>query len=184
MLRLPVPVEQIRAWQAQAAAHHEGFEIVSYVDDVPEELHSSLVELLNQLAVDAPTGDIDFDAGQMTVDIYRQQVARLRKGGRTVLVSAAVKDGAVVAHSTLSIPPRGAELPHMSQWGTFVHRGHRGHRLGLAVKAANLRVVQERFPERTLIHTTNSPENGPMLAINEMMGFRRVEVLGEFMRTL
>jgi GNAT superfamily N-acetyltransferase len=164
--------------------HHEGYRIESHPDGVPEELHASLVELLNQLAVDAPTGDIDFEAGRMTVEIYREQMERRRRSGREVLVTVALKDGAVVAHSTLSVPARGKELPHLNQWGTFVHREHRGHRLGLAVKAANLRLVQKLFPERTLLHTTNSPANGPMVAINEQIGFRQREVMGEFLHRL
>jgi len=69
----------------------------------------------------------------------------------------------------------------MSQWGTYVHRDHRGHRLGMATKARNLLTVQKSHPERTLLHTTNSPVNGPMVSINEAMGFVPNEVLGEFM---
>jgi hypothetical protein len=70
------------------------------------------------------------------------------------------------------------------QWGTAVLRGHRGHRLGLAVKAANLAALQADHPERRLISTQNAETNAPMLAINEKMGFRAVEVLLEFQRTV
>ncbi|QNN51447.1 GNAT family N-acetyltransferase [Nocardioides mesophilus] len=181
---LPIPDERIQAWVEEAAAHHEGYELRTYVDTVPEELLPSLVDLHNQLAVDAPTGEIDFEAGQMTVEIFRSQVERRLASGRRALVSVAVHDGATVAHSTLSVPPKGEELPHVSQWGTYVDRRHRGHRLGLAVKAANLRALQREFPERTLVHTTNSPQNGPMVSINEQMGFRPVEVMGEFLLDL
>lgn len=181
-LDLPLPEERLRGWADEAARHHEGYEIRSYDDRVPVELLPSLVDLHNQLAVDAPTGDIDFEAGRMTVEIFLEQVERRRRSGREVLVSLAVRDGRVVAHSTLSVPPRGEELPHMNQWGTFVDRDHRGHRLGLAVKVANLLEVQHRFPERTRLHTTNSPANGPMVSINEELGFRPREVMGEFLR--
>jgi hypothetical protein len=75
-------------------------------------------------------------------------------------------------------------MPHLNQWGTLVHREHRGHRLGLAVKAANLRVVQRAHPERTLVSTTNNPGNAPMVAINDMMGFRAVEASIEFTRAV
>ena len=183
-LELPVPEERIRGWTTEAAKHHEGYEIRTYEDLLPDELLPSLVELHNQLAVDAPTGDIEFEAGRMTVEIFLEHVEKRRRSGRQVLESVAVKDGRTVAQSTLSVPPKGAELPHMSQWGTFVDRAHRGHRLGMAVKAANLLAVQRLFPERTLLHTTNSPVNGPMVAINEEIGFRPRDVMGEFVRAL
>ena len=181
-LRLPVPDATIQGWVDEAARHHDGYEILTYEDDVPAPLHPSFVELRNQLAVDAPTGDIDFEAGGLTVEMHEEQSRRMQETGRRLLVTVAVKDGAAVAHSTLSVPPGDTELPHVNQWGTYVHRDHRGHRLGLAVKAANLRALQATFPERTLLSTTNSPANGPMLAINELMGFRPVDVFAEFLR--
>ncbi|MGA9746830.1 MAG: GNAT family N-acetyltransferase [Nocardioides sp.] len=182
VLELPLPLARIRAWVQEAAEHHDGYEIQCFGDDVPEHLQPSLVDLHNQLAVDAPTGDIDFEAGQMTVETLRHQVRQRRATGREVLTALAVKDGTTVAHSTLSIPPRGEMLPHVNQWGTYVDRAHRGRRLGLATKAANLLRLQELYPDRTLVGTTNSPVNGPMVGINERMGFRQVEIMGEFTR--
>jgi GNAT superfamily N-acetyltransferase len=183
-LHLPLPEETIQGWVDDAAEHHAGYEIVTYLDPVPEELQPSLVELLNLLAVDAPTGDIDFEAGGMTVGSYRHRAARVAASGRKVYETVAVRDGAVVAQSTLSVPPGDDAMPYLNQWGTFVHREHRGHRLGLAVKAASLLTVQRAHPERTVVTTTNSPVNAPMVAINELMGFRPVEVMAEFLRRI
>lgn len=181
VLQLPVDEEVLRGWVAEAAEHHEGYAIELHHGLVPPHLRASLVELENQLNVDAPTGDIDFEAAEQTVEIYEEQTGRLLSTGRRILVALAVRDGEAVAHSTLSVPPGDSEVPHVSQWGTYVHRDHRGHRLGMATKAANLLALQQRFPERTLVHTTNSPVNGPMVAINERIGFRPVEVMGEFL---
>ncbi|MGZ4437845.1 MAG: GNAT family N-acetyltransferase [Nocardioidaceae bacterium] len=181
-LDLPVPVERLHGLAAEAARHHEGYAILTYVDRVPAQLRASLVHLHNQLALDAPTGDLDFEAGGTTVEVFEQQTERRIATGRTVLTTLALRDGEVVAHSTLSVPPGDAEMPHVQQWGTYVHRDHRGHRLGLAVKVANLLALQERHPERTVLHTQNSPANGPMVAVNELLGFRPVEASVEFVR--
>ena len=50
---------------------------------------------------------------------------------------------------------RSRAAPDVFQWGTFVHREHRGHRLGLATKAANLRAVQAARPD---LHAGHHPE--------------------------
>lgn len=183
-LDLPVPQDRLRTWQSEAASHHAGYDIRTYEGVVPPQLRASLVELLNQLAVDAPTGEVDFEAGGGTVETYVEQIDRISASGRRVYETVAVRGGAVVAHSTLSAPPPGQGMPFLNQWGTFVHRAHRGHRLGLAVKVASLAHVQERHPERTIVSTTNAVDNGPMVAINEQLGFRPVEVMVEFLRTV
>ena len=88
----------------------------------------------------------------------------------------------VVAQSTLSVPL--GEATTVFQWGTFVHREHRGHKLGLATKAANLRAVQQLRDDLTLVTTQNAETNDYMVSINEHMGFRPVEVSTEFFKKL
>jgi hypothetical protein len=70
------------------------------------------------------------------------------------------------------------------QGGTLVMPGHRGRRLGMAIKVANLRRYQQRFEDVRVVHSWNSEVNGPMIAINEALGFRPVERLLEMQRKL
>jgi GNAT superfamily N-acetyltransferase len=189
VLPLPVPDEQIQQWAEESAVHHDGYLIETYVDGIPEPLLASYVQLLNQLAVDAPTGEIDFEAGAVPVEVYLQNAERSRVSGRQTYRTVAVTSGPdgkqeAVAHSALACPPPGSDEPNLYQFGTLVRADHRGHRLGMAVKAANLRAVQKDHPERTIVTTTNSAVNGPMVAINERMGFRPVDVTAEFLRKL
>lgn len=59
---------------------------------------------------------------------------------------------------------------------------HRGHRLGLAIKARGLKELQRRVgPERTRVLTCNAEQNGYMVSINERLGFRPVEVTPAFL---
>ncbi len=179
VLDLPVPDEQITAWIEQAEPHHSGYRIESFTDDVPDELVESLVYLHNQLAVDAPTGDLEFEAEGMTVEAYRERQAKLKEMGRTIYRTLAVDaSGEAVAHSDLGVS--GDDPDNAFQWGTLVRRDHRGHRLGLAVKAANLRQMQANRPHCRRIVTTNAETNAAMVAINEQLGFRPVELLAEF----
>ena len=79
------------------------------------------------------------------------------------------------------MPPAGGRTD-VSQWGTFVHREHRGRRLGMAIKAANLRAVQDAHPEMRRVVTQNAETNDWMVAINEQMGFEPVEASVEMVK--
>jgi hypothetical protein len=95
---------------------------------------------------------------------------------------ALTPDRQVVAQSTLAMSLE--ESTTVFQWGTFVHRQHRGHRLGLATKAVNLRAVQAARGDLTLLTTENGETNDYMVAINERMGFQPIEVSAEFVKRL
>ncbi|MBD4636278.1 GNAT family N-acetyltransferase, partial [Xanthomonas citri pv. citri] len=60
------------------------------------------------------------------------------------------------------------------QWDTIVLPEHRGHRLGMRVKAANLIAVRDALPGARAIITGNAEENRHMLDVNEALGFRPV----------
>jgi GNAT superfamily N-acetyltransferase len=182
-LRLPVPVQTMSGWTAEASPHHAGYTISTYIDDVPQELVSSLCHVRNQLGLDAPTGDIEHEEEAMTPEAFLQRQALQRKMGVTTYWTLATDvNGQTVAFTTLGVPVDPPDCVY--QGGTVVLRGHRGHRLGLAVKAANLAALQADHPERLLVSTQNAETNAPMVAINEKMGFRAVEVMLEFQRTV
>ena len=54
-------------------------------------------------------------------------------------------------------------------------RPHRGHRLGMALKAANLLWLREREPGVKRIVTWNADSNSHMIEINERLGFRPLD---------
>jgi RimJ/RimL family protein N-acetyltransferase len=70
------------------------------------------------------------------------------------------------------------------QWGTLVRPDVRGHRLGLAVKVANLRLLQAERPDIEQLTTYNAEVNAHMGAVNDRLGFAPVGRLGEFQRRL
>jgi len=182
-LRLPVPDQTLSAWTAEASLHHARYTIATFVDDVPQELVRSLCHVRNQLGLDAPTGDIDHEEEAMTPEAFLQRQSLQRQMGVTNYWTLATDVNAeTVAFTTMGVPVDPPDCVY--QWGTVVLRGHRGHRLGLAVKAANLAALQADHPERRSVSTQNAETNGPMVAINEKMGFRAVEVLLEFQRTV
>jgi GNAT superfamily N-acetyltransferase len=182
-LPLPVPDERIQEWIDEAAPHHRDYRIETFVGAVPDDLVESLCVLLGQLAVDAPTGIVDFDEEDVTPQRYAEMVASTAAQRRARYETVALTpDRQVVAHSTLALSL--AESTHVYQWGTFVHREHRGHRLGLATKAVNLRAVQAARDDLTLVITQNGETNDYMVSINERMGFRPIEIAATFAKRL
>ncbi len=181
ILSLPVGPGLLEEVRRESAPHHADYTIETFVDDVPEQYLASYCHLRNQLALDAPTGDLDFEAEQATPDIERQKLDRNKRAGRTTYLSLAIRDGEAVAHSNLVVPPSGKEAHQM---GTLVRRDHRGHRLGAAVKVANLEALQRDRPDLTEVHTQNAETNAWMVSINERLGFQPVAVCPEFLRVL
>jgi GNAT superfamily N-acetyltransferase len=180
-LPLPVADDEIQAWIDEAAPHHQGYRIETFVGAVPDDLVESLCVLFGQLAVDAPSGLVDFEEEVVSPQRYAEMVASAQAMGRVRYETVALTaDHQVVAQSTLALSLEQSST--VFQWGTFVHREHRGHRLGLATKAVNLRAVQSARGDLTLVTTQNGETNAHMVAINERMGFRPVEVSAEFVK--
>jgi GNAT superfamily N-acetyltransferase len=180
---LPVADEAIQGWADQAAGRGDGYTIETYVHEVPAELVPSLCVLLGQLGVDAPTGAVDWEEEVITPERLVESRTSLVAAGRTIFETLAVTpDRTVAAQSTMSVPPPGRT--DVSQWGTFVHREHRGRRLGLATKAANLRAMQHAHPEMKRVVTQNAETNDYMVSINVLMGFEPVEASTEMFRKL
>ena len=182
-LALPVPDELIQEWIDEAAPRHPGYAIETYVGAVPDDLVESLCLLIGQLAVDAPTGTVDFEEERVTPERFAEMVATTAAMGRARYETVALTpDRQVVAQSTLAMSVAGS--PTVYQWGTFVHREHRGHKLGLATKAVNLRAVQAARDDLGLVTTQNAETNDYMVSINVRMGFRPIEVAAEFVKRL
>jgi RimJ/RimL family protein N-acetyltransferase len=117
------------------------------------------------------------------VDRYRAEEAMVARQGRVKISTGALApDGRLVAYTDLVLTVHESERAY--QWGTLVRPDHRGHRLGLAVKVANLRVLQESQPQITTVVTYNADVNAPMVAVNEQLGFVPVQWMGELQKKL
>jgi GNAT superfamily N-acetyltransferase len=168
-----LPVTARGAEFTEASARHEAaattYRLRSWIDRAPD-------ELLDELAVAHAAMSTDPPAGTATYDVEIWDAARVRAteeqaldGRRTTLVTAAVTDdGRVAGYTELSLPTGSAAA---FQWDTIVLKEHRGHRLGMRMKVANLALLARTAPERTEVVTWNADENDHMLAINVALGF-------------
>jgi GNAT superfamily N-acetyltransferase len=183
--RLPLPADRalLDRLAAEAAPHHHDYRVRTVVGPVPADLAASYVALKNLLSVEMPGGDLELEAGQETTAELEVQDRYLTESGRTRVASYALdRAGAVVAYAVAAVSNEHHD--HVDQWGTLVDPAHRGHRLGLAVKCAQLRALSEHFPDKRFIETTNAETNAHMVAINEALGFEIVQVYGDFQKRL
>jgi GNAT superfamily N-acetyltransferase len=182
-LALPVADAVLDDLGAEGAGQHRGYELRTFTDDMPDDVVRTYCVLNNMLLSQSPTGDIDYEAENLTPETYRAQQDQHRLSGRIVYTTLALDaSGVAAAYSKLSVTPDEPGVVH--QWGTLVHPDHRGRRLGIAVKVRSLQVLQRRHPDRTRVITCNTESNAHMVAINERLGFRPVEIEAAFQRRL
>lgn len=178
-LPLPVPERPLGELAASAAIRGAGYRIETHVGPVPEELLPGLADLMSLLAVDAPSGDVEFDAEVFTADRLRRIYAREAEQQRIRLTSLAIEQSSGVVAAETELVLDNTPDP-VNQEGTYVHREHRGHRLGAAVKVANLQRLQRDYPGRQFVRTVNADDNEHMVSINLALGFEIVETLTEW----
>ena len=182
-LRLPVTDGVLDELAAEAAAYHRGFELRSFVGPVPDDLLDGWARLVSSLVTEAPTGDLAVEDEAADPALVREAEQLLERQGRRKYNTVALDpSGDLVAYTDLATTVH--EPGKAYQWGTLVRRDARGHRLGLAVKLANLRLLQEERPDVELLTTYNAEVNTHMIGVNERLGFTPVARLGEFQKRL
>jgi len=175
-LKLPVDPDLLaRARARSEEAMGDEYAVSVYRDGVPEELRQGVCDASNRLILDAPTGDVDFEPESMTVEDYQTLLDEHRRTGLAMVTAVAVhrESGVVAAYTDLAWPKGDPEI--VFQWGTLVLPEHRGHRLGMAVKVANLEELARVAPERKHVQTMNDEQNPWMVQINKDLGFEIIE---------
>ncbi len=182
-LRLPVDEALLERLADDAARAHAAYTLRSWVGPVPDDLLQGWAEITSTLATEAPTGDLELEEETVSTEAVREGETTVERQGRTKYNTVALDaDGTVVAYSDLATTIH--EPGRSYQWGTLVRRGHRGHRLGVAVKVANLRLLQRERPDIVRLTTYNAEVNTHMVAVNEAMGFVPIARLGDFQKKL
>ncbi|WP_183099416.1 GNAT family N-acetyltransferase [Nocardioides pelophilus] len=183
-LRLPADRAVLEQLAAQAAPHHADYELRTWSGPIPDDILGSYLELSTRLATEAPTGDLEREGGVVDVEAHRSAEDVLAEQQRVPWHTVALdSEGRVVAYTDLMVP--GTDPRWIYQWGTLVDPAHRGHRLGVAVKVANLLAFQTAHPEdRRRVVTWNAEVNAHMIDINEQMGFRATARGGQLQKKL
>lgn len=166
----PADPERLRDLATAARRASPGYRLVQWVGPTPSEWLDDVARLIAQMSTDAPTGDLAFTPERWDADrVAGLDAAAVANGVCAVVTAVAAPDGHLVAFtdaSTCVVADGFAQ-----QGNTLVTREHRGRRLGLRVKLANLELLVREHPEVRAIDTFNADDNRWMIAVNEAMGF-------------
>ncbi|GAT72099.1 PE-PGRS family protein [Microbacterium sp. HM58-2] len=181
-LALPVDPALLDRIDEDIASAIAGYEIRSWAGRIPDDVVESWTVLDATLETEAPTGDLDIEPQTPDVRSIREVEELLESQRRTSFGTIALAtDGTAAAYTQLVVS---ADDGNAYQWGTLVRAADRGHRLGIAVKVANLRMLQHKAPQTPAVYTYNAESNAHMLAVNALLGFRPVERMGELQKRL
>jgi GNAT superfamily N-acetyltransferase len=172
---LALPLDAVRVAELHAvvtmARDAADYRVFTFTAPWPQEYLEDHCELLRRMSTDEPPGDANKEeevwdgkrVGEYDRELESRDVWKL------AAVAQHVASGRLVAFSELLLSPHAPR--EAWQLATLVQPDHRGHRLGLAVKLANVEALAALAPSVRRIVTGNAAENTPMIAVNEMMGF-------------
>lgn len=174
---------EARLWDRAREAAGD-YAVRTWTGPAPDDLVESLCRLGAMAGTEIPTGDVEIEPETADVDRYRAKEAALAAVRQIPVRAAAVHraTGAVAALTHVRAYADPAE--HAVQGVTIADPDHRGHRLGLLVKLANLRQLRERFPAVAALWTENADVNDRMIAINNALGYEAVDAVGVYQRRL
>ena len=160
--------------------HAQGYRLETWQGPTPVRLLDTMARLGARMSTDAPAGGMDvaaetWDAARLA-DFERIEHSQ----GRRWVMSVAFDGEEAVAYTKLMMPATAST--QAIQQDTLVHADHRGHRLGTLVKASNLLLLRQHFPEYDRVITWNAAENTHMLTVNEQLGFVPVLIEGGWQR--
>jgi GNAT superfamily N-acetyltransferase len=151
-----------------------GYRIETWGNVTPEQYAQPLCEALNTFISMIPSGDVALEDIVMTPERLRRNELRSDALGRRRFVATAFSpDGTLAGNSDLYLPPH--VVDHADVGITMVLPEHRGHALGLAMKLATHRALEEAEPACRLVTTNNADANVAMNAVNDALGYRLVE---------
>lgn len=185
--RIALPVDPADLERRRAAASEVAgpdYRVHTWAGPTPERWMADLAMLNTRMSTDAPSAGLEEPEDVWDIDRLATYDALMAAAPRVTLTAAAehVPSGHLVAFSQLAVPHDLARP--VNQEDTLVLREHRGKRLGMLLKVANLAYLEEVAPGHPSVLTWNAEENRAMLDVNEAVGFVPIGYEGAWRKDL
>jgi GNAT superfamily N-acetyltransferase len=173
----------LRTRYDEARPHGSSYELVRLSGPTPDELLPAVSEMWVAIN-DAPLDDLDIEDEVFPPERIRHyETATIERGRRLHRVLARhCATGELAGHTVVAVEVERPWIGH--QHDTSVVRAHRGHRLGLLLKAEMNLWLAEAEPQLRTVDTWNAESNDHMIAVNEALAYRWMGRGLEFMSTV
>jgi GNAT superfamily N-acetyltransferase len=172
-LDLPIDLAAASAALREAGSvAGQEYSLVRWTGRTPPHWVSDVATLRTRMSTDAPFAGLDMDEEPWdAARVANADEASAASGGSRLTVAVLHSTtNRLVGFSELDVPDDRTRPAH--QGDTLVLSEHRGHRLGMLMKLANLLALHELTRLPPMVCTFNAEENRHMLDVNEAIGFR------------
>ncbi|MGG5170944.1 GNAT family N-acetyltransferase [Pseudarthrobacter sp. J1738] len=165
-------------------ANDDRYRLHHWTDHCPQRWLNAVAQLENSVGEDGRY--LGADSEQMTFDssMMRETEELSIAQGRRMVVTAVehINSGALVGITTIAVLAHRQDV--VFQDDTQILEEHRGNKLGLLIKVANMERLCEQFPDARVIYTWNALENRYLLTVNRQLGFVSAGVTGIWQKEL
>ncbi len=178
-----VDLDAVAGLRANAREAAHDYTLLRVVGAVPDDLLEEVAAITAAIN-DAPTDDLDIEDEVFDGTRIRQfEAAQEAAGIRFYRLFARLgTDGPLAGHTIVGVNP---EQPgHGWQYDTAVAKAHRGHRLGLLLKAEMMAWLAGSEPDVRQVDTWNAESNSHMIGVNEALGYRILNRSIDWQRTI
>ncbi len=182
-LDLPIAPDVLTALREEAQGKAgDDYRVVQWSGRTPPAWIGDIAVLRERMSIDEPSGGLDQDDDPWDEARVVATDSKLLAAGKLALTVAVEHrpTGRLAGHTELWLSPDRSRP--VQQHDTLVLAEHRGHRLGMLLKIANLQQLAWVNPASPFVHTFNAEENRHMLAVNEAIGYRSVGAEGAWRR--
>lgn len=162
----------VRRWIEEGESRNPQTKVELYDDNIPDSMLEEYAPQLEALLNTMPWDDLEHGRITVTPDLLRDEYRRWNDAGvkhHTVLTRE--PDGVISGITDITWAPYRRSL--LSQLFTGVLPSARGRGIGKWIKALMLERMHLLYPDAEWVSTGNADSNGPMLAINQRLGFKQ-----------